>query len=192
MKHRTKTTSQRTRQAAAAKRARFGPPSLQGRPGSAAATPPLRARRGSRLVLDGCCRPAVTVGAVRIGCCPAGRAPCRPAGGGSMAGTVTEGQLYRDMAPDMKARDRRLRVLEVGNSRARLLVEHDLGGTSGKTTHASLLRLTSRAFELIEDTVEEDPRYLAVLAAISEVHHPDASPADYTRAALRALHTPTS
>ncbi|RSS40124.1 hypothetical protein EF912_32555, partial [Streptomyces sp. WAC07061] len=89
-------------------------------------------------------------------------------------GTVTVGQLYRDLAPDMKARDRRLRVLEVGNSRARLLVEHDLGGTGGKTTHASLLRLNSRAFELVEDTLDEDPRYLAVLAAISHVHHPNA------------------
>ncbi|WP_331728605.1 DUF6354 family protein [Streptomyces sp. NBC_00158] len=109
-----------------------------------------------------------------------------------IAGTVTEGQPYRDLAPDMRARDRRLRVVEVGNSRARLVVEHDLGGHGGKTTHASLVRLTSRAFELVEDTIDEDPRYLAVLAAISAIHHPDASPADYTRAALRALRTPTS
>lgn len=83
-------------------------------------------------------------------------------------------------------------MVEVGNSRARLVVEHDLGGHGGKTTHASLVRLTSRAFELVEDTIDEDPRYLAVLAAISAIHHPDASPADYTRAALRALRTPTS
>ncbi|MEU3407637.1 DUF6354 family protein [Streptomyces sp. NPDC006670] len=106
-----------------------------------------------------------------------------------MASAVTNGQLYRDMAPDMKARDRRLRVLDVGNARARLLVEHDLGGPTGKTTHASVTRLTSRAFELLEDTIDDNPRYLAVLTAIAEVHHPDASPADYTRAALNALPT---
>ncbi|RSS41587.1 hypothetical protein EF912_31345 [Streptomyces sp. WAC07061] len=93
-----------------------------------------------------------------------------------MTGTVTVGQLYRDMAPDMKERDRRPRVVEVGNSRARLVIEHDRGGTGGKTTHASLLRLASRAFELVEDTLDEDPGYLAVLAAISQVHHPTPPP----------------
>ncbi|MEU9033302.1 DUF6354 family protein [Streptomyces sp. NPDC048352] len=107
-----------------------------------------------------------------------------------MTTAVTRGQLYRDLAPDMKARDRRLRVVEVGSARARLVVEHDLGGQAGKTTHASVIRLASRAFELLEDTVDEDPRYLAVLAAISQVHGPDASPADYARAALNALPTP--
>ncbi|MFK0202471.1 DUF6354 family protein [Streptomyces lavendulae] len=100
---------------------------------------------------------------------------------------VTEGQLYRDLAPGMKARDRRLRVLAVGNSRVELLVEHDLGGRSGKTTHASLVRLASRAYELIETSLDQDPRYLTLLSAISAVHRPGTSPADYARAALDAL-----
>ncbi|MFF4583611.1 DUF6354 family protein [Streptomyces sp. NPDC001373] len=104
-----------------------------------------------------------------------------------MTAAVTTGQLYRDLAPDMKVRDRRLRVVEVGNARARLVVEHDLAGQHGKTTYASVVRLASRAFELLEDTIDEDPHYLTVLAAISAVHHPDASPADYTRAALHAI-----
>ncbi|MEW2373906.1 DUF6354 family protein [Streptomyces sp. NPDC006656] len=107
-----------------------------------------------------------------------------------MTTAVVKGQLYLDLAPDMKARDRRLRVVEVGSARARLVVEHDLGGQAGKTTHASIIRLTSRAFELLEDVLDQDPRYLAVLAAISAVHRPGASPADYARAAVNALSAP--
>lgn len=106
-----------------------------------------------------------------------------------MAGAVVvEGQLYRDLAPGMRTRERHLRVLAVGGSRAALLVEHDLGGSAGKTTHASLIRLRSRAFELIEDTHDPDPRYTALLQAITAVHRPEATPADYARAALHALH----
>lgn len=103
---------------------------------------------------------------------------------------VMKGQLYRDLAPDMKRRDRRLRVVAVGESRADLVVEHDLGGQEGKKTHASLARLRSAAFELIEDSADADPQYLAVLAAVADVHRPGATPADYARAALRALRTP--
>ncbi|MFJ9574502.1 DUF6354 family protein [Streptomyces bacillaris] len=102
---------------------------------------------------------------------------------------VTKDQLYRDLALDMKRRDRRLRVVAVGDSRADLVVEHDLGGQEGKRTHASLARLRSAAFELIEDAADADPQYLAVLAAVAEVHRPEATPADYARAALRALRT---
>ncbi|MFE4512585.1 DUF6354 family protein [Kitasatospora sp. NPDC056783] len=97
------------------------------------------------------------------------------------------GQLYRDLAPDMKARDRRLRVLAVGPERADLAVEHDLGGPVGRKTHASIARLRSSAFELIEDATDADPQYLAVLAAVTDVHQPDATPADYARAALHAI-----
>jgi len=104
-----------------------------------------------------------------------------------MAVTVTPGQLYRDLAPDMRSRDRRLRVVSVGDTRADLLVEHDLGGQVGKKTHASLTRLRSTAFELIEDAADADPQYLALLAAMAEVHRPDAAPADYARAALRVV-----
>ncbi|WP_030724301.1 DUF6354 family protein [Streptomyces sp. NRRL F-2580] len=103
------------------------------------------------------------------------------------AAAVTEGQLYRDLAPDMKARDRRLRVTKVGETRAELVVEHDLAGLTGKATHASLVRLRSSSFELIEDATDDDPQYPALLAAISEVHRRDATPADYARAALHVV-----
>jgi len=99
--------------------------------------------------------------------------------------TVVKGQLYRDLAPDMKPRDRRLRVIGVGDTHAQLVVEHDLGGQAGKKTRASIARLRSAAFELLEDPVDTDPLYLALLAAISEVHRPSAVPADYARAAHR-------
>ncbi|MGW7317222.1 DUF6354 family protein [Streptomyces sp. NPDC054865] len=100
---------------------------------------------------------------------------------------VAEMQLYRDLASDMRARDRRLRVTKVGEARAELVVEHDLGGPTGKTTHASLVRLRSAAFELIEDATDTDPQYDALLSAISAVHRKGAMPADYARAALRVV-----
>ncbi|MFF3675949.1 DUF6354 family protein [Streptomyces sp. NPDC002120] len=103
--------------------------------------------------------------------------------------TVAENQLYRDLAPDMKARDRRLRVTAVRDGRADLVVEHDLGGPAGRKTHASTARLRSAAFELIEDPADADPQYLALLAAVAEVHRPGATPPDYARAALHVLRT---
>ncbi|MGW5852402.1 DUF6354 family protein [Streptomyces sp. NPDC055254] len=103
--------------------------------------------------------------------------------------SVAENQLYRDLAPDMKARNRCLRVTAVRDGRADLVVEHDLGGTAGRKTHASLARLRSSAFELVEDPADADPRYLALLVAISEVHRPGATPAEYARAALHAIGT---
>jgi hypothetical protein len=110
--------------------------------------------------------------------------------------TVVKGQLYRDLAPDMKPRDRRLRVIEVGETHAQLVVEHDLGGQAGKKSRASIARLQSAAFELLEDPADTDPLYLALLAAIGEVHRPGAAPADYARAAHRVAvahkETPTS
>ncbi len=42
---------------------------------------------------------------------------------------------------------------------------------------------------MIEDATDDDPQYLALLAAISEAHHRDATPADYARAALRPRRT---
>ncbi|WP_030756504.1 DUF6354 family protein [Streptomyces sp. NRRL F-5135] len=100
---------------------------------------------------------------------------------------ITVRQLYRDLAPDMKSRDRRLRVISVGDARAELVVEHDLGGPTGKKTSVSLNRLRSSAFELLEDSTDSDPLYLALLAAISDVHRPGATPADYARAALHTF-----
>ncbi|MFB7260737.1 DUF6354 family protein [Streptomyces nojiriensis] len=102
---------------------------------------------------------------------------------------VVEGQLYRDLAIDMKDRDRRLRVTSVRDGRADLVVEHDFRGQVGRRTHATTVRLRSSAFELIEDPADADPQYLTLLAAIAEVHQPGATPPDYARAALRVLRT---
>lgn len=99
--------------------------------------------------------------------------------------TVVEGQLYRDLAPDMKPRDRRLRVIAVGDTHADLVVEHDLTGQVRKKTRASISRLQSAAFELLEDPADTDPLYLALLVAIGEVHHHGATLVDYARAAHR-------
>ncbi|WP_425583278.1 DUF6354 family protein [Streptomyces luteosporeus] len=48
-------------------------------------------------------------------------------------------------------------------------------------------------YELLEeaDDITADPRYTALLAAITAVHRPDTTAADYARAAWRALRTPT-
>lgn len=102
---------------------------------------------------------------------------------------VSTGQLYRDLAPDMIDRDRRLRVLTITGDRAELVVEHDKAGLAGRKTRAALTRLTSSSFELLEDPADSDPLYLALLAAVSEVHGPNATPADYARAALRVART---
>ena len=96
---------------------------------------------------------------------------------------VTVGQLYRDMAVDMQPRHRRLRVTMVGDNHAELVVEHDLTGQVGKKTKASIKRLNSGVFELLEDPADTDPLYLALLAAVSAVHGPEATPVHYARAA---------
>lgn len=102
----------------------------------------------------------------------------------STAVAVAEGQLYRDRAPDMIDRDRRLRVTAVSDTHAELVVEHDHGGQAGRKTRAALSRLRSTAFELLEDPADTDPLYLRLLSAVSRVHGPAATPADYARAAL--------
>lgn len=102
---------------------------------------------------------------------------------------VAEGQLYRDLAPDMKPRNRCLRVTEISPTHATLVVERDLGGQVGRSTRASLTRLRGGAFELVEDPADTDPLYLALLAATSRVHGPKAEPADYARAALGVIRT---
>ncbi|MEU3725316.1 DUF6354 family protein [Streptomyces sp. NPDC031705] len=104
-----------------------------------------------------------------------------------MRSAVAEGQLYRDLAPDMKDRDRRLRVTQVRDGRADFVVGHDLRGPADRTTHASSARLRSAAFELVEDPADADPQYLALLATLTEVHHPGATPPDYARVALNVL-----
>lgn len=103
------------------------------------------------------------------------------------SGRVARGQLYRDLAPDMKPRDRRMRATSIEGGVAIMLVEHDLGGQVGRQTKASLARLQSKAFELIEDPADTDPLYLALLAEISGIYKTDSTPADYARAALRAI-----
>jgi hypothetical protein len=100
---------------------------------------------------------------------------------------VVEGQLYRDRAPDMIDRDRRLRVTHITDTHAELIVEHDHGGQAGRKTRAALSRLHSAAFELLEDPADTDPLYLQLLSAMSRVHGPGTTPADYARAALTTL-----
>jgi hypothetical protein len=108
-----------------------------------------------------------------------------------MKRTVRAGQVLRDLARDMIDRDRRLRVLALGDDgRAECLVIHDHGGTTGRKPFIQIAALASPSkFELVEeaDEVMADPRYAVLLAAISSVHSPDATPDDYARAAFHAL-----
>ncbi|KAB7839467.1 DUF6354 family protein [Streptomyces mobaraensis] len=108
--------------------------------------------------------------------------------------TVRPGQVLRDLARDMIDRDRRLRVLALGDDgRAECLVVHDHGGPTGRKPFIQIAALASPSkFELIEeaDDVTADPRYAVLLAAITAVHGPDATPADYARAAFDTLLSP--
>ncbi|MEU7162043.1 DUF6354 family protein [Streptomyces chrestomyceticus] len=110
---------------------------------------------------------------------------------GAGARTVAPGRLYRDLAPDMRERDRRLRVMALeDDGRARCTVEHDLGGSAGRTTRIQVTALaTPHRFALLEDgnQLAADPRYPRLLAALAAVHGPAATPRDYARAALAAL-----
>ncbi|MFG3403732.1 DUF6354 family protein [Streptomyces sp. NPDC048142] len=97
-----------------------------------------------------------------------------------MRRTVRAGQVLRDLARDMIDRDRRLRVLA-------------LGGTTGRKPFIQIAALASPSkFELVEeaDEVTADPRYAVLLAAITAVYGPHATPADYARAAFHALPSP--
>ncbi|MFC5659827.1 DUF6354 family protein [Streptomyces nogalater] len=108
-----------------------------------------------------------------------------------MKRTVRPGQVLRDLAPDMVARDRRLRVLALGDDgRAECLVVHDHGGGTGRKPSIKIDALASPSkFELVEeaDDVTADLRYTRLLAAITAVHRPGATPADYARAAFDTL-----
>lgn len=105
--------------------------------------------------------------------------------------TVRKGDLYRDLAPDMADRDRRLRVITIGDDgRAECQVEHDLWNTTGRTTPIHVHNLGNpRKFELLAeaDALTADPRFTALLAAMAKVHGPKATPRDYARAAFDAL-----
>ncbi|WP_372411982.1 DUF6354 family protein [Streptomyces luteireticuli] len=101
---------------------------------------------------------------------------------------VQEGQLYRDLAPDMTWRDRRLRVTAIEDGgRAVCAIEHDVGGpTSGATTRIHAKNLANpRKFELLEEAaaLATDPRYAKLLAALAAVDRPGATLQDYARAA---------
>ncbi|WP_424892177.1 DUF6354 family protein [Streptomyces sp. XH2] len=111
-----------------------------------------------------------------------------------MKRTVRPGQLYRDLARDMVDRDRQLRVLAIGDDgRAECLVEHDHHGTTGGKRFIKTEALASPSkYELLEeaDEVTADPRYTAILAAITAIHHPQTTAAEYARAAWYALPSP--
>ncbi|ONK13240.1 DUF6354 family protein [Streptomyces sp. MP131-18] len=109
-----------------------------------------------------------------------------------MSRSIEKGQLYRDLDRYMANRDRRLRVTGVGDTRAECLIEHDLGGTVGRTTHIQLKALaTPSKYELLEEaeTLGADPRYAALLSAMAKVHGAGsaATPLDYANAAWDAL-----
>ncbi|MET8816671.1 DUF6354 family protein [Streptomyces sp. NPDC004549] len=105
--------------------------------------------------------------------------------------TVRVGQLYRDLARDMRDRDRRLRVLSIGDDdRAECSIEHDLGGPTGKTPRIQVRALATPAkFELLEEASHSntDPRFVALLAAVTAIHGPAATPLDYALAAWDSL-----
>ncbi|MCZ1012039.1 DUF6354 family protein [Streptomyces lydicus] len=105
--------------------------------------------------------------------------------------TVRIGQLYRDLARDMRERDRRLRVMSIGDDgRADCFVEHDLDGTTGKTVKIQVRALAYPGkFELLEEASNSptDPRFGVLVAAITAVHRPAATPLDYARAAWDAM-----
>lgn len=105
--------------------------------------------------------------------------------------TVREGQLYRDLARDMIHRDRRLRILAIGeDGRAECLVEHDLDGTAGRKPFIQIKALTTPSrYEFLEDAADlgADPGYSLLLTAMAAVHGPGATPADYARAAWDVL-----
>lgn len=97
-------------------------------------------------------------------------------------------QLWRDMAIDMLDRDRRLRVVEVTDTHAVCVVEHDQRQhLVGRRARIALPRIKPPAYELVEDPGDEDGLYLRILAAITAVHRPGADPADYARAARSAV-----
>ncbi|MEU7240350.1 DUF6354 family protein [Streptomyces sparsogenes] len=101
--------------------------------------------------------------------------------------TAALNQLWQDMAPDMVDRDRRLRITEISDTHALCVVEHDLVGLTGRTARIRLDRLKPPAYRLVEDAGDGDALYAAILAAIAKVHRPDATPADYARAARDAV-----
>lgn len=106
----------------------------------------------------------------------------------STVGRVRAGQLWQDMAPDMVARERILRVTDVNETHAECVVERDKQGTAGrKTRPLALKRFATSAFRLIEEVVDDadQPLYARFLAAMTAVQGTSPSPMEYATAALR-------
>ncbi|MER5737333.1 DUF6354 family protein [Streptomyces sp. NPDC002262] len=105
--------------------------------------------------------------------------------------TVRPGQVYRDLARGMTARDRRLQVLALGDDgRAECRVVRDRDGTEGRVTKIKASALASAQYELLLDMDEDftaEPLYTAILDALTAVHGPSTSLDDYARAAWNAL-----
>ncbi|WP_327740469.1 DUF6354 family protein (plasmid) [Streptomyces nojiriensis] len=101
---------------------------------------------------------------------------------------VRVGQLWQDMAPDMVARERMVRVVAVGGTHAECVVERDKHGATGRPTRpVSLKRFTTSAFKLIEEVVDDTDQVLHArfLAAMTGVQGRTPSPVEYATAALR-------
>lgn len=96
-------------------------------------------------------------------------------------------QLWQDMAPDMIARERMLRVTEIGDTHADCVVEHDAQGTAGRTARIALRRFAGSAFRLVEEAVgdADQTAHAQFLKAMAEVQGANPLPAAYAAAALR-------
>jgi Family of unknown function (DUF6354) len=109
-----------------------------------------------------------------------------PAGSTGTA-AVRVRQLWQDMAPDMVARERMLRVAEIGDTHADCVVEHDTQGTAGRTARIALRRFAGSAFRLVEEAVDDTDQiaHAQFLKAMAEVQGANPLPAAYAAAALK-------
>ncbi|MFE3559450.1 DUF6354 family protein [Streptomyces sp. NPDC059193] len=100
-------------------------------------------------------------------------------------GAVRLRQLWQDMAPDMVARERMLRVSVIDGSHAECVVEHDTQAPACRKTSVALRRFTTSAFRLIEDAVEDCDQvaHARFLKAMADVQGRNPTPTEYASAA---------
>ncbi|MFI5987728.1 DUF6354 family protein [Streptomyces sp. NPDC051555] len=102
------------------------------------------------------------------------------------SGTVRLRQLWQDMAPDMVARERMLRVSVIDGTHAECVVEHDNQAKAGRKTSVALRRFATSAFRLVEDAVEDADQaaHARFLKAMADVQGRSSSPTEYASAAM--------
>ncbi|MEV6680678.1 DUF6354 family protein [Streptomyces erythrochromogenes] len=99
-------------------------------------------------------------------------------------------QIWRDMAPDMSARDRQLEILSLDSSTAQCVVVHDLQGMAGRKARIAVRRFNTSAFCLVKDaTADETGGALRarLMAALAPVYDARGGVTALTAAALGAL-----